>query len=103
MNSISEKKNMSKLIAKTKAQYYNNKIKNTKSNTDKIWKNIREIFPSCKNNARNCNFEDEITKANEFNFHFADVGKNAFEKKLRKWSMVEVYFILIYLILKTQV
>ncbi len=63
-----------------KAKYYNNKFKENRGNAAKTWKTIREIVPYCRNNASDCNFEDKANKANEFNVHFANIVKNAFEK-----------------------
>ncbi len=76
-----EKKQVKTLTAKIKAEYYNNKLKEYRGNTAKTWKTIREIVPNCKNNANDFNFEDKANKANEFNVHFASVGKTTFEKK----------------------
>ncbi len=75
-----EKRQVKNLIAKTKAEYYNNKFKENRGKTAKTWKTIREIVPTCKNNANDCNFEDKTNKANAFNVHFVNVRKNTFEK-----------------------
>ncbi len=75
-----EKKQVKTLIAETKAEYYNNKFKENKGNAAKTWKTIREIVPNSKNNVSDCNLEDKGNKANEFNVHFANVGKSTFEK-----------------------
>ncbi len=56
------------------------KFRDSRGNTAKAWKTIREIVPNCKNIAKDCNFEDEATKPNEYNVHFANVGRSTFEK-----------------------
>ena len=53
---------------------------NNKGNTSKTWKTIRKIVPNCKSNNNDCNFDSDVDKANEFNVHFSNVGKNTYEK-----------------------
>lgn len=75
-----EKKQVKILISESKSEYYRSKFNETKGDIAKTWKTIREIIPSCKSNASGCNFDNEINKANEFNKHFANVGRNVYEK-----------------------
>ncbi len=75
-----EKKQIKTLIDESKNKYYSNKLNENKGNVAKTWKTIREIIPNSKHNASNCNFDNEIAKANDFNKHFADVGRNTYEK-----------------------
>ncbi len=73
-------KQIKTLIDESKNQYYGNNLNENKSNVAKTWKTIRDIIPNSKHKVSNCNFDNEITKANEFNKHFADVGRNTYEK-----------------------
>ncbi len=64
-----EKKQIKTLIDESKNRYYSNKLNENKGNIAKTWKAIREIIPNSKHNASNCNFDNEIAKANDFNKH----------------------------------
>ncbi len=75
-----EKKQVKTFIAESKAEHYFNKIHENRGIAAKTWITIREIVPDSKSNARNCSFDDEVNKANGFNVHFANVGKNTYEK-----------------------
>ncbi len=75
-----EKKQVNILIDERKIEHYRNKFNENKDSIAKSWKIIREIVPNCKGNASDRNFENDIKKANDFNNHFADVGRNTFLK-----------------------
>ena len=74
-----EKKRVKALIAEGKANYYYNELRESRSNMSRTWKTIREIIPASKNN-NDYIFEANVNKANEFNLHFASIGKNTYEK-----------------------
>ena len=75
-----EKKRVKTLIITGKADYYRKQLQDTKGNTSKTWKIIKDIVPNRKSNSNEHNFENITNKANEFNFHFANVGKNTYER-----------------------
>ncbi len=51
-------------------------MSDNKGNISKTLATIKEIVRDCKNHSREYNFDDETKKANEFNVHFANVGRN---------------------------
>ncbi len=75
-----EKKQVKTLIDESKIEHYRNKFNENKGSIAKTWKIIREIVPSCKGNASERNFDNDIKKTNDFNNHFANVGNNTFLK-----------------------
>ena len=74
-----EKKQVKLFIQSTKNEYYKNKLTNTRSNSSDTWNVIREIIPNHKNCSRGYILDDMKRKAEEFNYFFANVGKNTFE------------------------
>lgn len=75
-----EKKHVKTLITSAKTEYHRQQLQDAKGNTCKTWKIIKDIVPDRKNNSNGHNFDNMANKANEFNFHFANVGKNTFER-----------------------
>lgn len=75
-----EKKRVRTLIAEGKAKYYNNKFKESRNNMSKTWRTIREIIPNSTNNANNHTFDSDVNKAEEYNVHFSNIGKNTYQK-----------------------
>ncbi len=75
-----EKKKVKSLIENAKVNFYHEKFEENRGNISKIWKTIKEIVPSTKNNVNTQTFDNEVEKAKEFNVHFANVGKVTFEK-----------------------
>ena len=75
-----EKKRVKTLIAESKVTYNRKKFLDNKGNISKTWATIKEIVPDCKNHSREYNFDDEGKKVNEFNVHFANVGRNTYDK-----------------------
>ena len=77
-----EKKHVKALIVEGKTQFYHEKFLNYHGNISKTWKTIREIVPSnnSKDAPNNYNFRNVKDKANEFNYYFANVGKNTYNK-----------------------
>ncbi len=71
-----EKERVKTLIPECKVTYNGKKCLDNKGNISKTWATIKEIVPACKNHSREYNFDDESKKANEFNVHFANVGRN---------------------------
>ncbi len=75
-----EKKHVKTLFTAGKSEYYRKQLQDTKGDTSKTRKIIKNILPDCKSNSNGFNFENLTNKANEFNFHFANVGKNTYER-----------------------
>ncbi len=48
----------------------------------KTWRTIREIIPNSANNANDHTHDVDVNKANEYNVHFANIGKNTYQKTL---------------------
>ncbi len=46
----------------------------------KTWKTIREIIPNSAKNANDHTHDIDVNKANEYNVHFANIGKNTYHK-----------------------
>ncbi len=74
------KTRVTSLFAEVKAKHYHNELEESRSNMSKTWKTIKEIVPNSKNNTNNQIFDSDVDKANEFNYHFANIGKNTYEK-----------------------
>ncbi|KAK4326723.1 hypothetical protein Pmani_002781 [Petrolisthes manimaculis] len=75
-----EKKRVRSLIAEGKAKYYHNELWESRSNMSKTWKTIKAIIPSSKNSPKDYISDADVDKANKFNTHFANIGKNTYEK-----------------------
>ncbi len=71
---------MKTLITAGKSEYYHKQLKETKGYSSKTWKIIKDIVPDGKCNSNGHSFENLFSKANEFNFHFANVRMNTFER-----------------------
>ncbi len=63
-----------------KVAYYHKQLQDAKGNTSETWKIIKDIVPDRKNNCNGHDFENITNIANDFNFHFANVGKNTYEQ-----------------------
>lgn len=74
-----EKKRVKTLITEGRAEYHHKQLHDAKGNTSKTWKIIKDIVPGGKN-SNGHNFQNIANKANEFNFHFANVGKKTYEQ-----------------------
>ncbi len=74
------RKRVKTLITAGKAEYYHKQVKETKGNSSKTWKIIKDIVPDRKCYSNGHSFENLFSKANEFNFHFGNVGMNTFER-----------------------
>lgn len=75
-----EKKHIRTLIAEGKARHYNNKFQESRGNTSKTWRTIKEIIPNFAKNGNDHTFDADVNKANEYNVHFANIGKNTYQK-----------------------
>lgn len=75
-----EKKHAKTLIDECRTRHYRNELNNNKGNFSKTWKTIKEIVPNSKTTSNVLNFDNAVDKANEFNFYFANVGKNTYSK-----------------------
>ena len=73
-----EKKHVKTLIDECRTRHYRNELNNNKGNFSKTWKTINEIVPNSKTTSNVLNFDNAVDKANEFNFYFANVGKNTY-------------------------
>ena len=71
------KKRTKSLISAAKQQYYHNELSNAKGNTSATWNTVKNLIPS-KTKQNNCCFDDVVTKAEEFNHFFANIGSNTF-------------------------
>ncbi len=65
-----EKKRVSTLISKTKADYYHAQINNYRGNSSATWKVIIDLAPCQKCNSSSYNFDNMSDKAEEFNMFF---------------------------------
>ncbi len=77
------KKRVKRSILTTKKEYYNKKLEGNKGNTSAIWKTLRELIPATGSKNKIAPAEDAETvksKADAFNYFFANVGKNTFNK-----------------------
>ena len=72
------KKKTKSLIKQAKNHYYRNEVSNSRGNISATWKIIKDIIPG-KKNSHNISFDDPMSKAEEFNNFFANVGKNTYE------------------------
>ncbi len=77
---ITAKKQVKKLINKTRADHYHDRLKNTKGNTSATWKVINEIIPVQKNKHNVCNFDNLSDKAEKFNTFFSSVEISTFKR-----------------------
>ena len=75
-----EKKRVNSLIAEGKVKYYHNELRESRRNMSKTWKTIKEIVLNSKNNNNYHIFNVDVDKANEYNFHFTNIGKNTYER-----------------------
>ncbi len=74
------KKCVKTIMTTRKVAYYHKQLQDAKGNTSEIWKIIKDIVPDRKNNCNGHNFENITSKANDFHLHFANVGKNTYER-----------------------
>lgn len=75
-----EKKRVRQIMRKAKADFFNDQFKNCKGNSSKTWSTIKKLIPNQKISSKPIQFEDNRSKAEEFNEFFINVGKKAFEK-----------------------
>ena len=74
-----EKKLVKSMLYKAKTNYYKEKLCECRGNTANTWKLIKEVVPDKKSSHYHC-FDNKKEKAEEFNKHFANVGKIIYEK-----------------------
>ncbi len=74
-----EKKRVTTLIRNAQSTFYNEKFNSNRGNTAEIWKLLRDIVPNNKAKANQHSFDNINAKVEEFNFHFANVGKTTYE------------------------
>ena len=82
------------LISKAKFSYYNKKLSACKGNTAATWKMLRKIVPYKRTKPKEHFHGDIKDKVEEFNTHFANIGKNM--KKYKVLSLETIYFNHIY-------
>ena len=75
-----KKKKVRESIHRGKAKYFRDKLKDSKKDTSKIWKTVKELVPRKSNNSNVHSFSDIQNKVEEFNEFFASVGKNTYER-----------------------
>ncbi len=74
------KKRVKTLLKLRKNEYHNEQFANCSGNSAKTWKCIHKLIPTNKGKNFVCDKENVLTKVEDFNNFFADVGKNAFHK-----------------------
>ena len=74
-----EKKRVKRILQNAKSSYFRDQFQNCRGNSSKMWKTIKKVVPA-NNKADKLNFEDNLSKAEEFNEFFSNVGKTAYEK-----------------------
>ena len=92
------RKELSKLIKKSKYDYFKAKIKNSTNDSKKLWNVIREATNDvqvrsdikCLLNEKNVEITDKHLIAHEFNSNFNNVGKNL-AKKLKFHIMCSIF------------
>ena len=74
------KKHVKTLLKLRKNEYHKEQFANCSGNSAKIWKCIHKLIPTNKGKNIVCDKENVLTKVEDFNNFFADVGENAFYK-----------------------
>ncbi len=65
----------------SKSKHYRDELRESKGNTSKTWKIVRDIVPGSKNLNSGRNYSDiSINVANKFNDFFVNVGKNIYDR-----------------------
>ncbi len=76
-----QKKCVKALIAESKSKHYRDELRESKGNTSKTWKIVRDIVPGSRNLNSGRNYSDiSINVANRFNDFFENVGKNIYDR-----------------------